>query len=47
EEENKEDDNMEKEGEQEEEDDELYRDVNINLERHDAEMTDAQANQDT
>ncbi|GJR66361.1 hypothetical protein Tco_0012426 [Tanacetum coccineum] len=38
---------MEKEGKQEEEeDDELYKDVNINLERSDAEMTDAQANQD-
>ncbi|GKC69401.1 hypothetical protein Tco_1115284 [Tanacetum coccineum] len=47
EEENKEDDNMDKEGDQEEEEDELYRDVNINLEKSDAEMTDAQANQDT
>ncbi|GKB43060.1 retrovirus-related pol polyprotein from transposon TNT 1-94 [Tanacetum coccineum] len=36
-----------KEGEQkEEEEDELYRDLNINLERSDAEMNDAQANQD-
>nr|GEX23916.1 hypothetical protein [Tanacetum cinerariifolium] len=34
------------EQEQDEEDD-LYRDVNINLERSDAEMTNAQANQDT
>ncbi|GJS02569.1 hypothetical protein Tco_0319077 [Tanacetum coccineum] len=31
----------------EEEEDDLYRDLNINLERSDAEMTDAQANQDT
>ncbi|GKG13692.1 hypothetical protein Tco_0350652, partial [Tanacetum coccineum] len=46
EEENKEDDNMDKEGDQEEEEDELYRDVNINLEKSDAEITDAQANQD-
>nr|GEY41754.1 hypothetical protein [Tanacetum cinerariifolium] len=35
-------------GEQEQdEEDNLYRDVNINLERSDAEMTNAQANQDT
>ncbi|GJS56915.1 hypothetical protein Tco_0651699 [Tanacetum coccineum] len=47
EEENKDDDDKNKEGEQEEEDDKLYRDLNINLERSDAEMTDAQANQDT
>ncbi|GJW76128.1 hypothetical protein Tco_0137810 [Tanacetum coccineum] len=47
EEENKDDDDKNKEGEQEEEEDELYRDLNINLERSDAEMTDAQANQDT
>ncbi|GJR66355.1 hypothetical protein Tco_0012420 [Tanacetum coccineum] len=47
EEENKKDDDQDKEGEQEEEEDELYRDLNINLERSDAEMTDAQANQDT
>ncbi|GKD01058.1 hypothetical protein Tco_1171332, partial [Tanacetum coccineum] len=47
EEENKEDDDKDKEGKQEEEEDELYRDLNINLERSDAEMTDAQANQDT
>ncbi|GJS71226.1 hypothetical protein Tco_0704067 [Tanacetum coccineum] len=49
EEENKEDDDKDKEGkqEEEEEEDELYRDLNINLERSDAEMTDAQANQDT
>ncbi|GJY72371.1 hypothetical protein Tco_0476074, partial [Tanacetum coccineum] len=33
--------------EEEDDDDELYRDVNINLERNDAEMTDAQVNQDT
>ncbi|GJS74067.1 hypothetical protein Tco_0706908 [Tanacetum coccineum] len=48
EEEYKEDDDKDKEGEhEEEEDDDLYRDLNINLERSDAEMTDAQANQDT
>ncbi|GJV53596.1 hypothetical protein Tco_1449337 [Tanacetum coccineum] len=48
EEENKECDNKDKECEQEqEEEDDLYRDVNINLERSDAEMTDAQANQET
>ncbi|GKC43007.1 hypothetical protein Tco_1060729 [Tanacetum coccineum] len=51
EEENKEDEDKDKEGEheeeEEEEEDELYRDLNINLERSDAEMTDAQANQDT
>nr|GEW03226.1 hypothetical protein [Tanacetum cinerariifolium] len=48
EEENKEgeDEDMESEHEQDEEDD-LYRDVNINLERSDAKMTNAQANQDT
>nr|GEX14037.1 hypothetical protein [Tanacetum cinerariifolium] len=47
-EENKEGDDKDKEGEhvQDEEDDQ-YRDVNINLERSNAEMTDAQANQDT
>ncbi|GJS69638.1 hypothetical protein Tco_0702479 [Tanacetum coccineum] len=42
----KNDDDKDKEGEQEEEEDDLYRDLNINLERSDAEMTDAQANQD-
>ncbi|GKA11162.1 hypothetical protein Tco_0690595 [Tanacetum coccineum] len=48
EEEYKEDDDKDKEGEQEEEEkDDLYRDLNINLERSDAEMTDAQENQDT
>ncbi|GKA76539.1 hypothetical protein Tco_0783000 [Tanacetum coccineum] len=48
EEEYKEDDDKDKEGEQkEEEEDELYIDLNINLERSDAEMTNAQANQDT
>ncbi|GKA48709.1 hypothetical protein Tco_0741667 [Tanacetum coccineum] len=48
EEENKEGDNKDKEGEHEQDDeDDLYRDVNINLERSDAEMTDAQANKDT
>ncbi|GKF17740.1 hypothetical protein Tco_0062658, partial [Tanacetum coccineum] len=48
EEENKEGDDKENEGEQEQDDeDDLYRDVNINLERNDTEMTDAQANQDT
>ncbi|GJV92198.1 retrovirus-related pol polyprotein from transposon TNT 1-94 [Tanacetum coccineum] len=45
-----EDDDKDKEAEQEEEeeedDDDLYRDLNINLERSNAEMTDAQANQD-
>nr|GEU69968.1 hypothetical protein [Tanacetum cinerariifolium] len=47
EEENKEgDEDMEGEQEQDEEDD-MYRDVNINRERSDAEMTNAQANQDT
>ncbi|GKF48632.1 hypothetical protein Tco_0141883, partial [Tanacetum coccineum] len=47
EEEYKEDDDKDKEGEhEEEEEDDLYRDLNINLERSDAEMTDAQANQD-
>ncbi|GJY62948.1 hypothetical protein Tco_0464408 [Tanacetum coccineum] len=48
EEEYKEDDEKDKEGElEEEEDDDLYRDLNINLERSNAEMIDAQANQDT
>ncbi|GJZ27246.1 putative reverse transcriptase domain-containing protein [Tanacetum coccineum] len=48
EEENKEGDDKDKEGEQEQVDkDDLYRDVHINLERSDAEMTDAQANKDT
>ncbi|GJV79096.1 hypothetical protein Tco_1514966 [Tanacetum coccineum] len=43
----KKDDDKDKEGEQgEEEKDDLYKDLNINLERSDAEMTDAQANQD-
>ncbi|GJV16903.1 hypothetical protein Tco_1362226 [Tanacetum coccineum] len=42
----KEDDDKDKEGEQEEEKDDLYRDLNINLERSDAEMTNAQAYQD-
>ncbi|GKA04657.1 hypothetical protein Tco_0683777 [Tanacetum coccineum] len=46
--ENQEGDDYFKEGEHEEEDEEdLYGDVNINLERSDAEMTDAQANKDT
>nr|GEW08621.1 integrase, catalytic region, zinc finger, CCHC-type, peptidase aspartic, catalytic [Tanacetum cinerariifolium] len=40
------DEDMEGEQEQDEEDD-PYRDVNINLERSDAEMSNAQANQDT
>ncbi|GJZ44301.1 hypothetical protein Tco_0591556 [Tanacetum coccineum] len=35
------------EEEEEDDDDDLYKDLNINLERSDAEMTDAQANQDT
>ncbi|GKE00796.1 hypothetical protein Tco_1388779 [Tanacetum coccineum] len=43
----KEDDDKDKEREQEEEKLNLYRDLNINLERSDAEMTDAQAYQDT
>ncbi|GKA18903.1 hypothetical protein Tco_0698818 [Tanacetum coccineum] len=49
EEEYKEDDDKNKEGglEEEEEEDDMYRDLNINLERSVAEMTDAQANQDT
>ncbi|GKG27168.1 hypothetical protein Tco_0402871, partial [Tanacetum coccineum] len=48
EEQNKEGDDKDKEGEHEQDDeDNLYRDVNINLERSDAEMTDAQANKDT
>nr|GEV19353.1 hypothetical protein [Tanacetum cinerariifolium] len=47
EEENKEGDDEDIEGEQEQDkEDDLYRDVNINLERNDAEMTNAQANQD-
>ncbi|GJU64743.1 hypothetical protein Tco_1246578 [Tanacetum coccineum] len=41
-----EDDDKDKEGEHEEEEDDMYRDLNINVERSDAEMTDAQANQD-
>ncbi|GJS67106.1 hypothetical protein Tco_0828411 [Tanacetum coccineum] len=47
EEEYKEDDDKDKEGEHEEEEDDLYSDLNINLERSDVEMTDAQSNQDT
>nr|GEV36187.1 reverse transcriptase domain-containing protein [Tanacetum cinerariifolium] len=48
EEENKDGDDKDKEGEHEQdEEDNLYKDVNINLERSDAEMTNAQANQDT
>nr|GEX54582.1 hypothetical protein [Tanacetum cinerariifolium]GEX55506.1 hypothetical protein [Tanacetum cinerariifolium] len=47
EEENKEGDDEDIEGEQEQdEEDDMYRDVNINLERSDAEMTNAQANHD-
>ncbi|GJY68406.1 hypothetical protein Tco_0471388 [Tanacetum coccineum] len=43
----KEDNDKDKEGEQEEEEEaDLYRDLSINVERSDAEMTDAQANQD-
>nr|GEW56033.1 zinc knuckle CCHC-type [Tanacetum cinerariifolium] len=46
-EENKEGDDKDNKGEQEQDkEDDLYRDVNINLERSDAEMTNAQANQD-
>ncbi|GJR80568.1 hypothetical protein Tco_0151353 [Tanacetum coccineum] len=47
EEENQEGNDYVKEGEQEDEEQELYRDLNINLERRDAEMTNAQTNQDT
>ncbi|GKF35503.1 hypothetical protein Tco_0112261, partial [Tanacetum coccineum] len=48
EEENQEGDDNVMEGEQEEEEEEeLYGDLNLNLERRDAEMTDAQTNQDT
>ncbi|GKF05175.1 hypothetical protein Tco_0035843, partial [Tanacetum coccineum] len=48
EEEYKENDDKDKEGEQEEvEENDMYRDLNINLERSDAEMDDAQANLDT
>ncbi|GKE77607.1 hypothetical protein Tco_1543727, partial [Tanacetum coccineum] len=47
EEEYKEDGDKDKEGEQEEEEDDLYRDLNINLERSEAEITNAQANQET
>ncbi|GJW25575.1 hypothetical protein Tco_0039386 [Tanacetum coccineum] len=48
EEENREGDNQIKEGEEEhDKEDDLYGDVNINLERSDAEMTNTQANQDT
>ncbi|GKA97390.1 hypothetical protein Tco_0825284 [Tanacetum coccineum] len=47
EEENKEGDDKDMEGVQEQDnEDDLYRDVNINLERSNAEMTDAQANKD-
>nr|GEU94602.1 hypothetical protein [Tanacetum cinerariifolium] len=48
EEENKEGDDEDIKGEQEQdEENDMYRDVNINLERSDAEMTNAQPNQDT
>nr|GEX20633.1 retrovirus-related Pol polyprotein from transposon TNT 1-94 [Tanacetum cinerariifolium] len=48
EEENKKGDDKDIEGEQEQdEEDDMYRDVNINLERSNAEMTNAKANQDT
>ncbi|GKB18699.1 hypothetical protein Tco_0852622 [Tanacetum coccineum] len=47
EEENQEGNDYIKEGEQEDEEEELYGDLNINLERRDAEMTNAQTNQDT
>ncbi|GKF39652.1 hypothetical protein Tco_0119713, partial [Tanacetum coccineum] len=48
EEENQEDDDNVMGGEQEDEEDkELYRDLNLNLDRRDAEMTDAQNNQET
>nr|GEZ16844.1 hypothetical protein [Tanacetum cinerariifolium] len=46
--ENKEGDDKDKEGEHvQDEEDDLYSDVKINMERSDDEMTDAQANQDT
>ncbi|GJY34471.1 retrovirus-related pol polyprotein from transposon TNT 1-94 [Tanacetum coccineum] len=41
------DDYINEDGEEGKEENELYRDVNINLERSDAEMTNAQANQET
>nr|GFB54658.1 hypothetical protein [Tanacetum cinerariifolium] len=48
EEDNKEGDDKDTKGEQvQDEEDNLYRDMNINLERSDTEMTNAQANQDT
>ncbi|GKB56387.1 retrovirus-related pol polyprotein from transposon TNT 1-94 [Tanacetum coccineum] len=48
EEENKEGDDKDMEGDQEQDkEDDLYKDVNINLERSDAEMTDAQAKKET
>ncbi|GKD86520.1 hypothetical protein Tco_1357674 [Tanacetum coccineum] len=46
-EENQEGDDYIKEGEQEDTEKELYRDLNINLERRDAKMTDAQINHET
>ncbi|GKF17169.1 hypothetical protein Tco_0062087, partial [Tanacetum coccineum] len=46
-EENQEGDDYVKEGEQEDVEEELYGDLNLNLERRDVEMTDAQNNQDT
>ncbi|GJX61029.1 hypothetical protein Tco_0293929 [Tanacetum coccineum] len=46
-EEEEEEEKADDEDEEDDDDDELYRDVNINLERNDAEMTDAQVNQDT
>ncbi|GJS42833.1 hypothetical protein Tco_0567876 [Tanacetum coccineum] len=45
--ENQEGNDYVKEGEQEDEEEELYGDLNLNLERRDVEMIDAQTNQDT
>ncbi|GJR16722.1 hypothetical protein Tco_0965249 [Tanacetum coccineum] len=47
EEENQEDDDVMVGEQEDEEDEELYRDLNLNLDRRDAEMTDAQTNQET
>ncbi|GKF96080.1 hypothetical protein Tco_0288815, partial [Tanacetum coccineum] len=44
---NQEDDDTIGEDQEDEEDGELYSDLNINLNRRDAEMTDAQVNQET
>ncbi|GKA47840.1 hypothetical protein Tco_0740798 [Tanacetum coccineum] len=47
EEENQEDDDVMGGEQEDEEDEELYRDLNLNLDKKDAEMTDAQTNQET